>query len=306
MARAQTRSLPFSRTWYCLSRAKDSPEKRLAFLDGILDYGFCGAEAPDPSQIDNPRGIDYARYDGFLAAKDAIDDILVTAPKKNPNMARWGNKNACKNQPQNEAELPPEMPPEEGENKNAKTQLRFDCENAKNAKKRNCVLRFTPSERGDSLFYNIYNNTLSRERVGGGAAFAALSPSCDSNCGEEATAEGAPETATFEVPAETDPDGGDLRRILPSQEEMILFAHQINVPDSYLPIFVENMKSQGWGYVNRGGAYVQLNRRNFKAILRSFYTQHKKDHDNGNSRTGNPKAIRATGYNEGLAAKKGF
>lgn len=324
MDRSQVKSVAIFRSWYQLSRAKDTAEKRLAFLDGILDYAFLGKEGDDPSTLASPCGADYARYDGYLTAKDAIDDEIGNRwrPRKvNPNMARWGNQNARKvtpigggdearNASQSTDDTEAGKASEDGEKgESKKTQnanLRFDCEtqktqkNAKNAKTQNCVS-------GDSLFHstsnNIYNNTRESVYGGCGGAFAPHSRSCDCDEGNIPAADSKPTTSNDIV---TDSDGIDLRRILPSQEEMINYAHQINVPDTYLPTFIANMKDLGWGYVNRGGAYVQLNRRNFKSILRSFYEQHKKDNGNGNPRTVNSKNLRAQNYNEGLAAKKGF
>ena len=63
---------------------------------------------------------------------------------------------------------------------------------------------------------------------------------------------------------------------VPTDDEARSMARQINVPALYLTKFFEEMKNHGWGYVNRGGEMVNLNRRNFKAILRSFYEQAQK------------------------------
>lgn len=58
---------------------------------------------------------------------------------------------------------------------------------------------------------------------------------------------------------------------VPTDEEARRMAKEINVPIVYLPKFFEDMENHGWAYINRGGATVHLNRKNFKAILRSFY-----------------------------------
>lgn len=316
MDRAQVKSVSIFRSWYQLSRAKDTAEKRLAFLDGILDYAFLGKEADNPSTLASPCGVDYARYDGYLVAKDTIDDELGKQgkPRKvNPNMARWGNQNARKatqieggGEDENTQQATDGADEKDESRKTQNAKLRFDCETQKtqktqkNAKTQNCVL-------GDSLFYssnnNIYNNTRESVYGGCGGAFAPLSRSCDCEDGNVPATDSKPATSND---IGTDADGIDLRRILPSQEEMVNYAHQINVPDTYLPTFISNMRDLGWGYVNRGGAYVQLNRRNFKSILRSFYEQHKKDISNGDAQTVNSKNLRNPSYNEGLAAKKGF
>ena len=58
---------------------------------------------------------------------------------------------------------------------------------------------------------------------------------------------------------------------VPADDEAKGMARQIGVPETYLPKFFATMKSKGWGYVNRGGVQVNLNRSNFKSILGAFY-----------------------------------
>ena len=65
----------------------------------------------------------------------------------------------------------------------------------------------------------------------------------------------------------------------PTDEEMEVMAGQVGIPKSFIPQFVKDMEGGGWGYVNSGGNYVQLHRRNFKSILRSFYNQHVKNQE---------------------------
>lgn len=84
-------------------------------------------------------------------------------------------------------------------------------------------------------------------------------------------------------PANISPDGesgvraSDGRpRTVPTDDEARSMAKQIGVPIVYLPKFFAEMQNHGWGYVNRGGEMVTLNRRNFKTILRSFYDQSRK------------------------------
>ena len=69
----------------------------------------------------------------------------------------------------------------------------------------------------------------------------------------------------------------------------------INVPKDYISLFVETMSNHGWGYVNRQGNFVQLNRRNFKAVLRNFYDQHLKNKENDSkSKPATPKRLEIT------------
>lgn len=66
-------------------------------------------------------------------------------------------------------------------------------------------------------------------------------------------------------------DSAERPSCVPSDGEAQAMARQIGVPETYLPKFFATMKSKGWGYVNRGGVQVNLNRSNFKSILGAFY-----------------------------------
>ena len=86
-------------------------------------------------------------------------------------------------------------------------------------------------------------------------------------------------------PSNISPNGENITRVresdgrpihVPTDEEARAMAKQVSVPVLYLPKFFEEMKNHGWGYLNRGGLLVMLNRRNFKAVLRSFYDQAQK------------------------------
>ena len=59
--------IPIYRNWLELMETKDTEEKQLAFLKGIFD-AFAGIEPPRPRDMENPRGADYARRDGYLVA----------------------------------------------------------------------------------------------------------------------------------------------------------------------------------------------------------------------------------------------
>lgn len=60
---------------------------------------------------------------------------------------------------------------------------------------------------------------------------------------------------------------------VPTDDEAILYGSQINVPAEYVTKFLSIMESRGWAYINRAGNTVELNRRNFKAILGGFWNQ---------------------------------
>ena len=65
-------------------------------------------------------------------------------------------------------------------------------------------------------------------------------------------------------------------RYLPDDDLQRVYAAQLGVPADYLPTFMAEMEQNGWGYVNRGGVFVQLNRQNFKYVLGAFWRQRKR------------------------------
>ena len=65
-------------------------------------------------------------------------------------------------------------------------------------------------------------------------------------------------------------------RYLPDDDLQRVYAAQLGVPSDYLQTFMAEMEQNGWGYVNRGGVFVQLNRQNFKYVLGAFWRQRKR------------------------------
>jgi hypothetical protein len=294
MDRELIKYAPIYRAWYRLAHAKDTAEKRLAFLDGILDYAFTGAEAADPAEMENPHGVDYARFDGYLTAKDTLDLVLMRSyggslggqNGRGENKARIGNQNARKHCDSGELS--------ETENEISEKRKLPCVSNASH------LANQTQAPNASLNKVNINKSKIKEREKRESLALA--NENGDFISGEP------PET---EIPVNSDeaiPQGEDgqpdLRRVLPTRDEMVCYARQIGVPASYLPTFVGEMRSLGWGYVNRSGAFVALNRRNFKAILRSFFNQHERNKANGNDGTGSRQA-RSTAYDEGLAAAAG-
>ena len=79
-----------------------------------------------------------------------------------------------------------------------------------------------------------------------------------------------------DVPAVEPPSAPEGRpAYLPPEDLQRLYASQIGVPAEYLAEFMAEMERNGWGYVNRGGAFVQLNRQNFKYVLGAFWRTRK-------------------------------
>ena len=97
---------------------------------------------------------------------------------------------------------------------------------------------------------------------------------------EERPSPPSPPPDVHDVPSRPSNEGVPLAHagntVLPSAEEQKVYAHQIGVPDWYLQEFMSDMQGRGFSYVNRGGSTVTLNRRNFKAVLGSFWSQRRK------------------------------
>ena len=73
-----------------------------------------------------------------------------------------------------------------------------------------------------------------------------------------------------------EPSEGDLPRRpqIPPREGQLAAARNLGIPESYLDLFLADLKQTGYQYVNPRGSLVTLNRSNFSAILGSFYKQH--------------------------------
>lgn len=236
--------IPLQVDWYELLLIKDTPEKQVAFLQGIAEYALHGTIPPSPNEMENPKGVDYARRDGYLTCHSQLDFMLTkqeagrrggcagTGDRK----ARKGNQNATKTQAQRKhnASITQADPP------------------------KNASLKQNKIKQNNNALI-IGNN----ERVSGA----------------DAPALAFTENANDDAVPQTTPIPADNSRPLtvPSDEEMRQMATQIHVPLDYLEIFIKEVESLGWGYNNRGGSFVPLCRRNFKAFLSSFYRQHKRN-----------------------------
>lgn len=65
--------VPIYEEWVDLMEAKDTPEKRVAFMEGIFRYAFGGERPPNPMEMERPHGVDYARYDGYVICRKSVD-----------------------------------------------------------------------------------------------------------------------------------------------------------------------------------------------------------------------------------------
>ena len=89
--------------WVEMMLTKDTAEKQVAFIVAIFEYALEGKVPPAPRDLENPRGVDYAARDGYLAAKSNIDFVLskVRAGSKGGSAGKGvsrnlGNQNARK------------------------------------------------------------------------------------------------------------------------------------------------------------------------------------------------------------------
>lgn len=64
---------PIYEEWVDLMEAKDTPEKQVAFMEGIFRYAFSGTRARNPKEMERPCGLDYARYDGYVICRKMMD-----------------------------------------------------------------------------------------------------------------------------------------------------------------------------------------------------------------------------------------
>ena len=250
MDRSLLNYAPVYRNWYRLAHAKDTPEKRLAFYDGILDYAFLGSIPPDPMDMENPRGTDYARFDGFLTAQVSLDGILpriisgaLGGSKSGEKKARYGEAN-------------PRYKPALHNHKNGVTQ----APDASDPRKESILSDASdPRNKKEKEKDNDKDNEKekrSKERV------SVQIPSTP--------------TITEDERELFPPAYASKPNSVPSLDEAIELARQIKISKEYAVKFMNTLESSGWGYINRGGSHVSLTRSNFKAIIRSYYDQDKR------------------------------
>lgn len=88
-------------SWWDEAEHKSSPEKRIAFYDALFRYVFLGEIPPDPKEMENPKGEDWAAYDATHYF-DIIDSnignfIDLDGTVKRKRGGQKGNSNARKN-----------------------------------------------------------------------------------------------------------------------------------------------------------------------------------------------------------------
>lgn len=84
------------------------------------------------------------------------------------------------------------------------------------------------------------------------------------------------------------------KHIYPERDYQELYARQMNVPLEYIDIFNERIREMGYQYINRNGATVNINRNNWKSVLKKFYEQDKKNEQKKNAPS--PNALQQDGY----------
>ena len=72
----------------------------------------------------------------------------------------------------------------------------------------------------------------------------------------------------------------DERLIYPEADMQKYYARQMGVPEDFIKYFNNRIKEIGFQYINRNGATVNINRNNWKSVLRKFYEhEQRKEHD---------------------------
>ena len=56
-------------------------------------------------------------------------------------------------------------------------------------------------------------------------------------------------------------------------QEIQQWCIQLNIPSEYAKQFLQDMKELDWGYCNRNGVFVKVNRQTCKSVIKSFYKQ---------------------------------
>ena len=110
-------------------------------------------------------------------------------------------------------------------------------------------------------------------RIQGGSAGRGVSR----NKGNSAASKKNHETAVYAQSIPQEGFEGEIPSYIPTKDEQIELARQCKVPISFLEEFILSIEKMGWGYNNSHGVFVSLNRRNFKAVLSSFYRQAQKN-----------------------------
>lgn len=88
-------------SWWDEAEHKSTTEKRIAFYDALFRYVFLGEIPPDPKEMENPKGEDWAAYDATHYF-DIIDSnignfIDLDGTVKRKRGGQKGNSNARKN-----------------------------------------------------------------------------------------------------------------------------------------------------------------------------------------------------------------
>lgn len=97
----RTQKVTFWWRWWDEAEHKSTPEKRLAFYDALMRYIFLGESPTDPTEMDMPKGEDWAAYDATHYF-DIIDSNVGNFIDDDGNLkrkrgAQLGNSNARKN-----------------------------------------------------------------------------------------------------------------------------------------------------------------------------------------------------------------
>ena len=262
--------IKFFVNWIELMETKDTEEKQLAFIRGIFD-AYKGVEPPRPQDMDDPHGTDYARRDGYLVAKPVICSVMTHAESgRLGGLARSTRK----------AEAVRQNGVLGGRPKRAVECASQETENQSEITKAN---NLSEKPKQNNLSFNIKNKNKNKRVPEDNIPTEKISKSIVANR-ESIGAASAPTLSD----AKKGEDLGDGLKLgvdlppmdrpitAPNDKELEMAATQMGIPKDYIPSFVKNIQQIGWGYINRGGSFVTLNRRNCKAILSAFWNSHQK------------------------------
>ena len=238
--------MKFYRNWYELAEGRDTDEKRLAFYDAIFRYAFDGVVPPKPVRGESP-GTAWAAYDAFLTtaviidrdeelanSEEAYHNAKVEAGRKGGRAGKGVTRNVG--------------------NRNA-VKKPLEEQNQKQTKGQDKSKSIAHTEANKTIAFKVKDKVKVEVKEKEHIRVRARDGGTDAE-------------------QEAEPEGSDRPLVVPTDEEIRHMASQVEVAAEYVPEFIAEMRTQGWGYVNRGGCFVQLNRRNCKAVVGSWYKQH--------------------------------
>lgn len=238
----RTQKAAFFWRWWDEAEHKSSPEKRLAFYDAMMRYIFRGDVPPDPLDMENPTGADFAAYDATHYF-DVIDSMLGHGEERSRG-GQPGNRNAAKKRVSEGGKNDSENEGETNRKTNVKTnQKRMEGEKGNE--------ETNPLRMKNEEF--IY--TRSEERVRN-----ARTREADAGTGLNVADQTAPVKTNADVPTLD-----DVLRVCKNDDCANPGGKQI--PDEFGRYFFDTMEGMGWQQTNGR----RVTRRNFRPFLFTWW-----------------------------------